>query len=445
MELLVKRFCGEGVAAILARGASGSMAVHVGAAGIGFAAQVLLARVLGRAHYGGYAYVIQWVAILVLFCQMGLDRTSLRFLAVYASEGKWPLFRGLLRGGEAAVLGSSVVVGGALALAIYGLRGRLGDEVAGTFWVACLVLPLLALAYLRQAGLQALRHPAVGQAPILLLRPACIAVSVGALAWGLGVEFSGPRAMGVNLGATALALLAGSVLLWRYRPDRGRGGERAYDRGLWGRTALPLMVLACVHLLGRRVDVLMLGPLVGMAETGPYVAAVRLADLGSFGLLAVNAIAAPLVAESFAREDRARLQRILGLSAAGALAVALPVTVVYIGFGHWFLGLFGEGFGGARLALSILAVGTLGNVLTGSVAVTLTMTGRQKAAAVAVTVAAAVNAMLNVVLIPRYGVTGAATATAISYVFTNVLMLVLVIRGLGVNPTVLGLIGGRAR
>jgi O-antigen/teichoic acid export membrane protein len=89
----------------------------------------------------------------------------------------------------------------------------------------------------------------------------------------------------------------------------------------------------------------------------------------------------------------------------------------------------------ARPALLILAGGQLINALAGSVGLLMAMTGHQVESSIVLAVSAGLNVGLNYLLIPRYGLVGAALATGISTVVWNVTLAVRVRRLLGVRST----------
>ena len=92
-------------------------------------------------------------------------------------------------------------------------------------------------------------------------------------------------------------------------------------------------------------------------------------------------------------------------------------------------------------ALKILCIGQLVNASVGSVGVLLDMTGNEKDSAGAIGLGAGANVALNALLIPRYGVEGAAIATATSIVIRNILLSVRVRQRLNISPTIFGKIG----
>ncbi|MBS1270306.1 MAG: hypothetical protein MAG794_01261 [Gammaproteobacteria bacterium] len=89
-------------------------------------------------------------------------------------------------------------------------------------------------------------------------------------------------------------------------------------------------------------------------------------------------------------------------------------------FGKLLLSIFGGDFTAGYTSLTILAAGQLFNALTGSVGSTMMMTGHQQPAAWLMIQAALLNGVLNLLLIPHFGIEGAAFATAVATVAWNI-------------------------
>jgi O-antigen/teichoic acid export membrane protein len=107
--------------------------------------------------------------------------------------------------------------------------------------------------------------------------------------------------------------------------------------------------------------------------------------------------------------------------------------------GDWFLALFGADFVNdeGRMALTILTLGQLVHAGAGPVGLLLIMSGQRSVTAWVLTVAAAVNVVLNAVLIPTWGVTGAAAATASSTALFALLLVRYAVQEMKLNTTVI--------
>ena len=166
----------------------------------------------------------------------------------------------------------------------------------------------------------------------------------------------------------------------------------------------------------------MLGAWIGPAEAGIYAAATRISAFVALTLVAINAIAAPMISQLHTAQRMTALQRVLTLTARVNLAFALVVATVLVVVGDWILGLFGTEFARGNSALVILVGGQLFNALAGSVGILMAMTGREQQAARIMVLGVVVNIALNAILIPLWGLVGAATATATTMVLWNLLM-----------------------
>ena len=85
-----------------------------------------------------------------------------------------------------------------------------------------------------------------------------------------------------------------------------------------------------------------------------------------------------------------------------------------------------------------MAFGQLVNAAFGSAGTLLNMTGNERATLFGMTVAIALNVVMNFTLIPFFGGTGAAVATATSYLVSNVILWRMVGQRLHIDSTMVG-------
>ena len=424
-----------GTTATLIRGTVGSFLVKISAAGVAFAVEVILARALGAAQFGMYVYALTWTLVLALVARLGLDNGSVRFVSVYNARQEWGLLRGFRRRSWRLVLAAAVVLGAVQAAVAWLLRAPLGLDQVRVFWVACLLLPVVALNGVRQGTLRGLKRVVEADLPENVLRPLLLALAVLVLYLGLDRPLAAAQAMALHALAAAAALVVGSFWLFRTFPPAARAAAPSYDTGLWIRVALPLLAIAGMHLLLGQIDILMIGALLGPTSAGLYAAASRVALVVGLALQAVNSILGPMVADFHATGRHRQLQQAVTRVARGVLVFAVIAAALLVALGTPLLRLFGPEFTVALNPLYVLVAGQLVNALVGSVGLLMTMTGAQNRAAAIIGVATVLNIVLNAVLIPAFGLLGAAAATAASTAAWNLVMLVHVRRHLGINPT----------
>lgn len=434
---------GEGIGTLLARGASTAMAISVAAAGIVFGVQVVLTRLLGPERFGRYFYAVSWLVVLLIFGAPGLHSATLRFAATYRAQGEWPLVRGFFRRSRQFALLASVLTGAVFAAAVWTFQSHLEPQVVPLLYVVALILPLYAQLDLATSGLLALKRVAAAKIPVELLRPLLLLTMASTAMLPLNYPRSSMLLLGLHAASTAAVLVLSLTLLRAALPREARAVPARFDTRDWVEVLLPLIAMSAMMAINSRADVLMLGLLRGAKEVGLYSGAFRLSTLVLFGLLAVNAIAAPMYAELHSLGKKDQLQHLVALAARGLAAFTIPVAAALVVFGRPLLRLFGPEFDVGYPALMILTAGNLVNALSGSVGYLLTMTGRHNFALGVLSASVVINVVLNVVLIPPFGMVGAAAATTTAMMFWNLAMLVFVVKLLGVNPSVLSILRRR--
>jgi O-antigen/teichoic acid export membrane protein len=287
--------------------------------------------------------------------------------------------------------------------------------------------------------MQGLHRVALGAMPEQLIQPAVLVglLSMAYLFWRQ--RLTAPLAMGLNVGAAAVAFAVGAVLLYRTLPLPVKEAAPVYRDMAWARSALPLVFLAGAGVLFAQADTLILGAIKGAQAVGVYSVAHKGAELVTFALVVQNAAFASTAASLYAARDFERLQRLVTRLTRWTLLTCLPLAIGMIGFGYWFLlYCYGPQFTQARTALAILSFGQLVSVGMGSVGVLLVMTGHERDCATGIAAGAVANILLNLLLVPRWGTEGAAVAYAGSMILWNVLMAVLLYRKVGLHSTPLG-------
>jgi O-antigen/teichoic acid export membrane protein len=169
-------------------------------------------------------------------------------------------------------------------------------------------------------------------------------------------------------------------------------------------------------------DTLIVGALKGAAAVEAYSVAHKGAHFISFALNVQNAAFISTAADLYAAGDLKRLQRFVTRLARLTFLVPIRLGAFLVFLGHWFLWVHGTQFSHARMALVILSFSQLFNVAFGAVGMLLIVTGFEHHAAIAVGAGAAANIAFNFLLVPRWGIEGAAVAYAIGMVVWNVWM-----------------------
>lgn len=420
----------------LARGGATVVAIRATGMVLTFLSQVVLARVMGGEGYGAYAYLFSLLSLFVIPAKLGSDIAGVRFVSEYRAGPERELLGPYVRWTARAVAVASLLAAGAWLVVL--LAGGLRPEAVSTEAQLLVVaaVPLFAVVRFAEGALRGDERYAIAYGPYAVLWPVLLMAAALALRAAADGQPSVAAVLAAQLGAFgAVAALQGAALARLARShgpapaEPGAGRRRA-----WRQATLVLGLYSGFTLVLGQLDVVVVGALVDNRGAALYAAAWRAASLISGFLIALNVVLAPTVARLWVQRDVAGMQRILdgGMGvvvlasvAAGGLLVALRGPV---------LAAFGPEFEAAGTVLVVLCVAQVVNAVGGPVGSLLNMTGHERDSAWVLGVSAAINLVVNIVLVRRYGMIGAAWGTAACTALWNAAMGWFVWRRLGLVP-----------
>ncbi|MCC0176458.1 flippase [Waterburya agarophytonicola K14] len=417
---------------------AGVMGLKIAASGLGFILNIFLARFLGVADFGVYTYALAWRDLLIIPALLGLDTLIVREVAVYRTKSAWGLLGGILRWSNFVVLGSSISIALIAIAIVANLNLEVQSQMFLPFCLAMSLLPTSALRNVRLAAMQGLKLVFMGLLPEMIFVPVLVMGISGAWYLLSDRHLTASMVLGSRIIATLITLLIGIYLLQKNLPQEVKQAQREYDIKVWRSKLLPFMLLGGMYVITSRSDTLMLGTIIGAEASGLYSPVIRGVQLLAFVLTAVNSVLSPNIAGLYAQNKKLEMQQVVTQSSRIMLLVSLPLAAFFIFGGHWYLSLFGAEFTQARSALSILCLGQLFSIASGSVGVLLTMTGNEKFNLIASTLNVLSNIVLNWFWIPLWGLSGAAAATAVSTVLVNIFKVISVRQQIGIDSTALG-------
>ena len=185
--------------------------------------------------------------------------------------------------------------------------------------------------------------------------------------------------------------------------------------------SLPMLMTNTMTFVIGQTGVILLGIFRSEAEVGYYAIAVKLATLTSFVLNAVNSMAGPKFSELFHTNKMDELFYLAKKSAKLIFWTTSPILLVFAILGKPVLhSVFGQDFEVAYPAMVLLVLGQFVHSISGATGIFMNMTGNQVIFRNIVFAAAVANVGINFLLIPHFGILGAATAAMISMMTWNI-------------------------
>ncbi|MDP8207851.1 MAG: flippase [Candidatus Electryonea clarkiae] len=420
----------------LAKGMAGGFLLKGAAIVLGLGLNILLSRVLGASKYGTYIYAVSTILLLLVPALLGFDRLLVRDISAYSTKSEWGLFRGILRRSHQIVFLFSILLAFLTSLIFFLIEPYLDSfdsNMLTVLWVAMPILPVFAFLRLRQSILQGLGRISLSHAGEMLFYPLLLLIFIIVFLNAGNRPLTAEIALLLNLIALALILIYIWIKSHFSIPNEVLTATPRMLSKRWMKVALPMLAVVSIQVINARVDILMIGAMKGAKIAGIYSAANRGAVLVLIVLFAANAAFAPIIAKHWATGELKRLQSIVKKVTRIGIIVAFPIALALTFFGKYYLLLFGPEFIVGYESLIIMTIGQLVVVAFGSGNIILQMSGNERAAAIGTGISALVNIAMNLILIPRYGMAGAATALVTGQVVSGLIILVMVKKKTGIS------------
>jgi O-antigen/teichoic acid export membrane protein len=371
-----------------------------------------LTRFLSPHDYGDFKVAVAFASFFGLAVLLGGDRAAPRFLAPCLERGEagkvWAYLRFYLGW---AVLLSFGLIAVTWTLAVWHVGSAHPEHHHPLAWVV-IAVPLNAVAAMVSRTLQSSQRPAEAAMPWRIGLPLA-QLALFAAVVGLGGTLGLAEAVAIGIVATAV------LTAWQWGAVRRYGlvdlaGDPAFHQPRqWLGSSLPMMGAFLAALALNQSDLYFLEILGDDAEVGHYAAAATVAHFVTLVQVTVVSLIAPIAGsaiEDGAEASRATFRRGLAMMA----GFAVPVAVALAAAAGPVLGVFGPEYRSGVTTLELLVVGNLAWALAALSALWLQYRGRGRSVLGISLATLAVDSLLNLVLIPRYGMTGAAAGTALT-------------------------------
>lgn len=429
-EKFLKALQDEDFSELLKKGGI-SFFIRIGGQAMGFLLTLVIAKYFGAKGLGDYVLSIVVLRIFTLVSKLGMDTFSVRFIASFAKQKKWrsiELFRSkvLILVSISALLFSCVMY-----YFSQDISQLIGVKEEYVRLNAFFVLPM-AFFMLHYQSLRGLKRIAEFSFFYRMSQATFSIISIFIITQFLMDSIVPVYAYLSSL--IIVSVLAVLTFVYRFNKEKIIDDTEEVEKLKYTeilKVSIPLMFAQSVQFIMAWTDKLMLGNMMSSDDVGVYFTAFKLSMFGSIALMAINSIASPKFAEMYGKKDFEGLKKVAHQSTRMIFLATLPLVVIFFIFPEFLLGIFGEEFKVGALAFIYLSIGKLVSSLSGSVGNILQMTGRQVIFMNVLFVGAIVNVVLNFLLIPSFGIEGAALASMISLSTWNLIMVYFVKREFG--------------
>ncbi|MGB8817289.1 MAG: lipopolysaccharide biosynthesis protein [Rhizobiaceae bacterium] len=413
-----------------------AFAIRLISAAIAFVSQILLARWLGSFEYG--IFVLVWTAAIIagnLSC-FGFATSIIRFVPQYRASGSHDELRGILLTGRIFTLLAATAVATFGIGATLILAGTIESYYVAPFILGAIALPMIALGDTLEGTARANAWPVKALSPTYIIRPLLILFFM-VVALAAGFEHSARTAVIAAILATyattIVQLLAVTASVDKILPN----GPVQVNFGEWVAVSIPIFLVEGFLFLLTNADVLVVGHFLPPDQVAVYFATAKTLALVHFIYFAVKAGVSQRYAQLIHAGTRQELEDFVLSSARWTFWPSIVMGIIVLLIGKPLLSLFGEGFTAGYPMLFVLVAGVVMRASVGPAESLLNMSGNQSVCAMIYGVTLALAISLCMILIPMWGLWGAAASFSAGMVFEALALGVVVWKRLGIRASVM--------
>ena len=381
-----------------------------------FAATALIARRLGPEDFGWYSFVLVYVGFVAILPELGMDSILIRNMARDDQQ-------------SAEILSNAITLR-LLSVVVSIITGVLVFQFLGTpsslTMVMAVAMPYVAsfslgaFAETRFRARMAMMIPAAGKVASKILLFLFVVLGLRLVSGELVLLAAVALTVLPDILSTSFVFLSsarqvklGLVISWR-----------AWVSIL--SESWPLALMAILVMVYLRIDVLMLSLMSTPEAVGNYAAAFKLVEVWGGIAMALGVSLLPMLSRSAAGQSNLDFWKTYQQSFGGLMLLLVPVSFFISLYSRDIVTLiYGAQYQQSALALRLLIWGQVFASAGVLYTTALTASGRQRLNLVLSLASALVNVLINLILIPAFGISGAAIATLLAYGTGTILLLLL--------------------
>ncbi|MBT4242085.1 flippase [archaeon] len=391
--------------------------------------RIIIARELGPEVYGLFSLALMISTLFIALASLGLPEGLLRYISFYRGEKEKGKSQYIFRFSLFISIITSIIIGLVLFLFAEPVSTNIFNNSNLTIFLKWfgIFIPLVTITNLFSLLTRAYEEIGWNSFIINIFQPFIKVTLLGIL------FFSGFKSMSIILSynLSFIGVLILSLIVCSYKtadifkiPNLDKKTKSKITKDLLA-YSWPMMFLGMIMFIFYGIDSFIIGAFTGsegVYNVGIYNSAVPIASLIGIAPILFIQLFFPLITKEFAKKDTKLIKDLSKQIGKWIFILNLPLTLLMILFPEFLINLlFGPEYIPAKFALIYLAIGMFFFSVFNVSEKLLSMAGKSKAVLFNLILAAIINLILNLILVPAYGINGAAFATMATYIFWSII------------------------
>ncbi len=401
---------------------------------VSFVLSIVLVDNYSDRIYGDFVLSLSTIEILGVFSLIGFDQFFLVHIPKLKKHPETISF--IYSKSKKNVFFSSIIISAIIFGFTYLNVPLFKYETTRLFFrYGALSIPIFAISTLATSLLNSLKKVVISQLTDRIIRPLLVLIGVLVL-----IYFNQPALYIIYI--YILTVILGYFIDVFYRKKHFKVLSNAtsdFSISDKKKSLIIILLLNFTTMIAVKADTFMMGWMSGTEYSGVYNIYIKFANFISIGLSSIVVAIIPFISEQIKLNQLKRARNSVKLAARLSLLIAI---LAFLGI-FFIAPLFFESYSTTIFqdninALYVICAAAIANVLSGPSGAILLASNNLKYLLFCQVSAMIINVTLNIVLIPTYGIEGAAIATLISTFYLNILLYYFSVKLVGLNPTAFG-------
>lgn len=388
---------------------------------LGYAYTIIVAR-LGPEPYGLLQVGYSLVSFLITFSLLGFHNGIARFVPYYLARNDKARVKGAIFSALKICIPLSLI----LATAIFFLSKPIAviffhnEKLVPIFRIFCFMLPLTTVGTLflyTFTAFQKVKYDILNRE--IIERVARLIFTLLFLAIGLGVFGA---SLAYIISAFIVVIVSFFILEKKIFPIiKTKIKTKYYTKEIF-KYSIPLVFGAFLLFIIGWIDTLMLGFFKTVSDVGIYNVAQPTATLILIVPSALTILFLPIITQFYSKRKNEEIKKVYKTVSRWVFFINLPILLIIMFFSPQIINLlFGQEYASAGIPLAILIVGYLFYSLAYTSAGILNMAKKSNLLFFTTLIFATLHVILNLLLIPKYGINGAAISSTLSFILGSII------------------------
>tara|TARA_Y100000310_G_scaffold82715_1_gene79313 strand:+ start:19796 stop:21307 length:1512 start_codon:yes stop_codon:yes gene_type:complete len=383
----------------------------------GYGFKIVASRWLGIEGFGLFSLALALFTLIAGLVFTGINLSIDRYVAFYRGKNKFASVKSTITSGLLLIFSLAIFAGIIVFFGANQIGSLMGHtNLAPLLKVFAVMFPFFAIVLTIEKILEGFQRMDLSVFSNLILNCSkflllLVAIFLGVKVFGVAISF---LIASIFTAFIMLLILRCKILNKFFKKEKGNNLKSSIKEIFFH--SIPLTITSMVHTLLTWGDTVILGFFRSVAEVGVYSLVLPTAQLLALPVVASNAVLVPLISNLFAKRKNNEIKSVYKTATKWIFLMMIPLLVLILLFPQRIINtIAGSDFVAGYTTLIILAIGVFIGSLATPANMILLSVNKTKLMMKNSIIAAVVNIVLNIFLIPKYGLIGAAVAFLVSY------------------------------